>query len=166
MSRARTRSLFLHLRTLPIVWFTLGFALHVVYSSYFCGFLLLLGPSSFAWYVVNSIQLISDYFKLLFTVINALWAHHQAHHSNETYSLVNVFRLPFTQEWLYAVRLSHNFFVIHGFFTVCFGVVFLFTHGVGCTAHTLLGPPSVESALSILASHRGHKQNRSVRMDF
>ena len=57
-------------------------------------------------------------------------------------------------------------FVIHGFFTVCFGVVFLFTHGVGCTAHTLLGPPSVESALSILASHRGHKQNRSVRMDF
>jgi len=35
-------------------------------------------------------------------VINALWSHHQAHHSAEFYSLVNVFRLPLTQEWLYA----------------------------------------------------------------
>lgn len=38
--------------------------------------------------------------------INILWAHHQSHHSAETYTLVNTFRLPFTQDWLYAVSIK------------------------------------------------------------
>ena len=44
----------------------------------------------------------------IWAVVNFIWAHHQAHHSSETHTLVNVFRLPF------ALDLSYN--VIKSFF--------------------------------------------------
>ena len=107
-------ALLLSVSQLPHHRFTLGLALHVVFCRHSRRFLLLLGTSSVARYqpLHHSHWRIITNRQVFVSVINALWSHHQAHHSADFYSLINVFRLPLTQEWLYAV--SESSYVYYG----------------------------------------------------
>ena len=56
-------------------------------------------------------MLLNDIY-LSYIELHFLWVHHQAHHSSETYSLVNTFRLPFIQDWVYSVP-KHKFLFLN-----------------------------------------------------
>merc|ERR1712071_433832 len=88
-------------------------------------------------------------------VINILWAQHQAHHSAETYSLVNVFRLPFTQDWLYSVfYLPMAFFVPPSLYLVHHQLSLVYQFWLHTEVIGKLGP--IEYIFNTPSHHRVH----------
>jgi len=96
--------------------------------------------------------------------IHFLWAHHQAHHSGETMSLINNFRLPFMQDSLFslaylpmALIISPAHYLVHMQFNLIFPF-FLHTELIG-----KLGP--LEWIFNTPSNHRVHHGSNKFCLD-
>jgi len=138
-------------------------AYYYIYNNY--RFFDIPWDSVYVWYAAAILTDLAYYWGHRAThVFNALWVHHQVHHTGEHYSLINAFRFPFTYDFVFAFcYLPMAFIVPPTHFLVHHQLTSLFQFGVHTTLIGKLGP--LEWIFNTPSHHRVHHGSNAYCLD-
>lgn len=140
---------------------------HLAYYYIYNNYRLLDIPwdSPYVWYTAAILTDLAYYWGHRAThVFNALWVHHQVHHTGENYSLINAFRYPFAYDFAFAFCYLPLAFVIPPtHFLVHHQLTSLYQFGLHTSVIGKLGP--LEWIFNTPSHHRVHHGSNVYCLD-